>query len=142
MTTGSLGTPLGRKLGIKQGDRVGTFGAPSSLADLLGPLPSGASLVRSPRAPCEVLLVFAGTGAELDARFVRATALLPADGALWVAWPKQASGVPTDLDFNEVQAHGLEAGLVDTKVAAIDDVWSGLRFVVRTADRERWAPAG
>jgi hypothetical protein len=140
MTTGSLGTPLSRKLGIRQGDRVGTFGAPSSLAALLDPLPGGASLVRSPRAPCAVLIVFATTGPDLDIRFLRAVALLPADGGLWVAWPKQASGVESNLDFAEVQALGLEAGLVDNKVAAIDDTWSGLRFVVRTADRGGWLP--
>jgi len=138
MTTGSLGTPLSRKLGIKQRDRVGMFGAPEYLPDLLGELPSEASLVRSPRILCEVLMVFATSTAELDARFWKAVALLPADGALWVAWPKQASGVETDLDFAEVQAHGLEAGLVDNKVAAIDDTWSGLRFVVRTEDRAGW----
>lgn len=138
MTTGSLGTPLDRKLGIKQGDRVGTFGAAPSLSDLLEPLPDGASLVRSPRAPCHVLIIFADTAADLDIRFERAIAVLPADGALWVAWPKQTSGVDTELAFDEVQAHGLEAGLVDTKVAAIDDTWSGLRFVVRSDDRESW----
>jgi hypothetical protein len=139
MTTGSLGTPLTRKLGIKQGDRVGTFGAPDSLAELLGPLPSGAALVRSPRAACEVLITFVTTATDLDVRFLRAVAVLPADGALWVAWPKQASGVETDLDFAKVQTQGLEAGLVDNKVAAIDDTWSGLRFVVRTEDRPGWS---
>lgn len=140
MTTGSLGTPLTRKLGIRQGDRVGTFGAPDSLGELLGPLPSGAALVRSPRTACEVLITFATNATDLDGRLLRAVAVLPADGALWVAWPKQASGVETDLDFAQVQALGLEAGLVDNKVAAIDDTWSGLRFVVRTEDRPGWSP--
>ncbi len=138
MTTGFLGTPFSRKLGIAPGDRVGTFGAPEAFAGLLGSLPDGASLVRSPRAPCRVLVVFAGSRRELESRFGSAVALLPADGGLWVAWPKQASGIVTDLDFDVVQSHGLESGLVDNKVAAIDDTWSALRFVVRSADRKRW----
>jgi hypothetical protein len=138
MTTGSLGTPLTRKLGIGPGDRVGTFGAPRDLSDVLGPLPDGASLVRWPRAACRVHLVFATDADQLERRFARAVALLPADGALWVAWPKRASGIESDVDFDLVQSHGLESGLVDNKVAAIDDTWSGLRFVVRTADRADW----
>ena len=138
MTTGSLGTPFGRKLGISQGNRVGTFGAPGSFAELLGDLPDGASIVRSPRAPCQVLVVFALSSGELDERFGRAVRQMPADGALWVAWPKQTSGVDTDLTFDGVQTHGLDAGLVDNKVAAIDDTWSALRFVVRLEDRPSW----
>jgi len=140
MTTGSLGTPLTRKLGIKQGDRVGTFGAPESLTDLLGELPDGATLITSPRAECDVLMAFATSAEELDTTLLRAVALLPADGGLWVAWPKQSSGFATELDFAEVQTQGLEAGLVDNKVAAIDDTWSGLRFVVRIEDRPGWSP--
>ena len=140
MTIGSLGTPLTRKLGIKQGDRVGTFGAPESLPDLLGELPDGATLITSPRTQCDVLMAFATSAEELDTRLRHAVALLPADGGLWVAWPKQSSGVATELDFAEVQTRGLEAGLVDNKVAAIDDTWSGLRFVVRIEDRPGWSP--
>lgn len=138
MTTGSIGTPFTRKLGIAPGDRVGTFGAPEVFAELLEPLPEGASLVRSPRATCRVLVVFAASAAELESRFASAVRLMPADGAIWAAWPKQTSGVETDLGFDLVQTHGLEAGLVDTKVAAIDDTWSGLKFVVRVDDREAW----
>lgn len=139
MTEVSYGTPLSRKLGITAEDRVGTFGAPATFADLLEPLPAGASLVRSPRAPCPVLVVFATTSAELESRFASAIRLLPPDGGLWVAWPKATSGVETELDFAEVQTHGLERGVVDNKVAAIDDTWSGLRFVVRLEDRDGWS---
>ena len=135
MVEGSYGTPLSRKLGITADDRVGTLGAPPEFAEQLEPLPDGAALIASPRAECSVLVVFATTGAELESRFASAKSLLPPDGGIWVVWPKQASGVDTELDFDEVQRHGLDAGLVDNKVAAIDDVWSGLRFVVRTEDR-------
>lgn len=138
MIEGSYGTPLSRKLGITDGDRVGTLGAPDHFADLVGPLPDGATLVASPRAPCPVQIVFATTAQDFESRFASAVKLLPADGGLWVAWPKATSGVETDLDFDLVQAHGLERGLVDNKVAAIDDVWTGLRFVVRLEDRRAW----
>lgn len=136
--TASYGTPLSRKLGITDGDRVGTLGAPDHFAGLLGPLPDGATLVGSPRAPCAVQIVFATTTDDFETRFASAVNLLPADGGLWVAWPKATSGVETDIDFDLVQYHGLDAGLVDNKVAAIDDVWTGLRFVVPLEDRESW----
>ena len=140
MIAGYSGTPLSRKLGITAGDRVGTFGSPPSFTELLDPLPTGAALVRSLRAPCPVLVVFATTAAELESRFTRAIGLLPSDGGLWVAWPKQTTGIDTELDFGVVQTLGLDAGLVDNKVAAIDGTWSGLRFVVRTKDRKGWSP--
>jgi hypothetical protein len=139
MIAGYSGTPLSRKLGITTDDRVGTFGAPPVFAELLDPLPTGAALVRSPRTRCPVMVVFATTAAELESRFTRAIGLLPSDGGLWVAWPKQTSGIDTELDFAVVQTLGLDAGLVDNKVAAIDATWSGLRFVVRTKDREGWS---
>ena len=142
MTAGYSGTPLARKLGIKPGHRVGTFGAPRGFVDLLD-LPEGARLVTSPRAPCEVLIVFAADESRLEARFGAAIGLLPADGGLWVAWPKKSSVLMTSLTFDIVQRHGLDSGLVDNKVCAIDDDWSGLRFVVRVDDRPGWPiPAG
>lgn len=135
MLEGSYGTPLSRKLGITDGDRVGTLGAPDRFADLVEPLPDGATLIASPRAACPVQIVFATTTADLETRFASALGNLPSDGGLWVAWPKSTSGVETELNFDVVQHHGLDAGLVDNKVAAIDDVWTGLRFVVRLEDR-------
>lgn len=142
MTAGYSGTPLSRKLGIKAGDRVGTFGAPSGFERLLD-LPEDARLVTSPRSPCDVIVVFATDGGRMEARFGAALGLLPADGGLWVAWPKKSSVLMTSLTFDAVQRHGLDAGLVDNKVCAIDDDWSGLRFVVRVEDRPSWPiPAG
>ena len=135
MIEDSYGTPLSRKLGILADDRVGTYGAPDGFTDLVEPLPDGASLIASPRAECSVLVIFATTVRELESRFASARRLLPSDGGLWVVWPKQASGVATELTFDTVQGHGLASGLVDNKVAAIDEVWTGLRFVVRLEDR-------
>lgn len=138
MTAGYSGTPLTRKLGIKEGTRVGTFGAPEHFPSLLEPLPAGVELVGEPDAPCDVLVIFAIDGDELSSRFAAALQVLPAAGGLWVAWPKRSSGVTTTLSFDVVQPHGLASGLVDNKVCAVDATWSGLRFVVRTQDRATW----
>jgi hypothetical protein len=137
VTAGYSETPLARKLGIRRGHRVGTFGAPPGFDPLLD-LPQDARVVKSPRAPCDVFVVFATDRSSLEARFEAASRLLPAEGGLWVAWPKKSSVLMTSLTFDVVQRHGLAAGLVDNKVCAIDDDWSGLRFVVRVADRPEW----
>jgi hypothetical protein len=89
--------------------------------------------------PADVLVVFAASRERLVPGFRAALGLLAADGGLWVAWPKRASGVPTDLDFASVQTLGLDAGLVDNKSCAVDETWTALRFVVRLADRPGWA---
>jgi len=135
---GYSGTPLAQKLGIKPGQRVGLFAPPIGFADWLAPLPAEVELVVSPHRQCPVLVVFATTQAQLRQRFQRAIRLLPADGGLWVGWPKQSSRIPTELSFTNVQRHGLAAGLVDNKTCAIDDDWSGARFVVRLVDRPGW----
>jgi len=139
VTSGYSGTPLSKKLGVEAGSIVGTFGAdPGFLRRLLEPLPEDVVVSERPDAVCDVIVAFAVTALELEERFAAALELLPAAGGLWVAWPKRSSGVATKLDFDVVQAHGLERGLVDNKVCAIDDIWSGLRFVVRVADRAAW----
>ena len=138
MTSGYSGTPLSKKLGIKEGARVGTFGGPDGLGSLLEPLPAGVEIRAEPTDVADVLIVFATSSVELEDRFGAALHLLPAAGGLWVGWPKKSSGIETDLGFDAVQTHGLAAGLVDNKVCAIDETWSGLRFVVRTADRADW----
>jgi hypothetical protein len=135
-------TPLATKLGIREGDRVGLHGAPDGFLALLGTLPAGTATVRSPRRPCAVQVVFAARMSDLEPRFARAVGLLPADGGLWVAYPKRDSGVATDLDFATVQETGLGAGLVDNKVAGVDGTWTALRFVVRRVDRAAWHPGG
>jgi hypothetical protein len=134
-SSGYSGTPLPKKLGIQEGSRVAVVSAPDGFARVLGPLPSGVQLRTGARGRCDVVLYFVTRRAELARRFPSFVRALERDGGLWVAWPKKTSGVATDLAFDAVQEVGLEAGLVDNKVCAIDGTWSGLRFVRRLADR-------
>jgi len=132
---GYSGTPLPRKLGIKPGHRVALIGAPAGFSGTLGELPDGVAFVPPGETSLDVALLFAGDMATLVSSFdVVAASLAPA-GGLWVCWPKKASGVPTDLTENIIRNLGLERGLVDNKVCAIDETWSGLRFVRRLKDR-------
>ncbi|MSQ42017.1 MAG: DUF3052 family protein [Dehalococcoidia bacterium] len=135
MTAGYSGTPLPRKLGIKPGHRLALVGAPAGFEVTLGALPDGVTLLARPWASLDVVVCFTTRRADLARRFAPMARALDPAGGLWVAWPKRASRVPTDLDENAVRAVGLEAGLVDNKVCAIDETWSGLRFVYRLADR-------
>ena len=128
-------TPLPRKLGIREGSRVLIVGAPSGFS--LGPVPSGTSFARSARGPLDVVLLFTRTRADLRRRFPSAVRALDEAGRLWVAWPKKAAEVDTDLSFEVVQRTGLDAGLVDNKSASIDEVYQGVQFVVRLKDRTK-----
>lgn len=119
---------------------LGIDGAPDDFMTTLGELPAG--VVVAAEGLADVVVVFSKTATELRRRFDAAKERIPADGAIWVAWPKKASRVPTDLSFEVVQPHGLASGLVDNKVCAIDDTWSGLRFVVRREDRAAWPVRG
>ena len=131
---GYSGTPLARKLGIGAGTRLVLINAPPDLADALAGAPD-----QSPdRGTSSVVVIFATEAADLERRFLEAMAVLPPDGALWCAWPKKASKVPTDITENRLRDLFLPTGMVDNKVAAIDDVWSGLRFVVRKDLRSGW----
>ncbi|MDQ6651005.1 MAG: DUF3052 domain-containing protein [Actinomycetota bacterium] len=133
---GYSGTPLPRKLGVRAGSRVLVVGAPAGWT--LDPVPDEVELLRRDRAgtpPYDVVLAFCADRAALRRRFQPLFRRLTTAGALWVCWPKRSSGVRTDLDENVVRDHGLAAGLVDVKVAAIDATWSGLKFVVRLRDR-------
>jgi hypothetical protein len=132
---GYSGTPLPKKLGIKPGARVALVRAPDGFEKFLAPLPPDVVLRRQARAPLDVVVLFVTRRAELARRFPPLARALRPDGGLWVAWPKRASCVVTDLHFEPVQTIGLDSGLVDNKVCAIDEVWSALRFVRRVADR-------
>ncbi len=127
-------TPLPGKLGIRDGSRVALVGAPDGFLGALGPLRPAALLSSRPRGPLDVVF-FARERSELARRFPALARELAPAGGLWIAYPKKASGVPTDLGFGEVQEIGLAAGLVDNKSCAIDEVWSGVRFVIRLKDR-------
>jgi len=131
---GYSGTPLPRKLGIAAGHSVLLAGAPDGFD--LGPLPAGVTVHRRrTRDRYDVVLGFCADTATLLAGFERWKALLGPADALWVAWPKRASGVSTDLTENTVREHALAGGLVDVKVCAVDRVWSGLKLVYRLSDR-------
>jgi len=130
------GTPLWRKLGIAEGGRVLLVDPPEDLRlDALAPLPDGVTFLRRRAADLDVVVVFVKTRADLRRRFPGLRASIGAKGRLWVAWPKKAAKVSTDLTFEIVQRTGLDAGLVDNKTAAISDVFQGLQFVYRVRDR-------
>lgn len=134
---GYSGTPLVRKLGIKAGHRVALVNAPPGFAVTLGELPTDVALrsdLRGP-APFDVIVFFSRSHAELADRFRPLAERLTPAGGLWIAWAKKASGVATDLSESVIRTIGLEEGLVDNKVCAVDDTWSALRFVIRLKDR-------
>jgi hypothetical protein len=136
---GYSGTPLPAKLGLRPGQRVLTLDAPPNLAALLAGAPADLAWLREP-APFDLALVFAGRVLALKQALTRLTPLMPDGGMIWVAWPKRASGVPTDLTEDVVRAAALAASLVDVKVCAIDATWSGLKLVRRVRDRAAAAP--
>lgn len=133
---GYSGTPLPQKLGIKTGHRVALIDAPKDFRSTLGELPVHVVLTEKlGGSPSNVIVWFVTKQSILARRFTSIAKHLDPSGGLWVAWPKKASGVPTDVNENTVRAVALAAGLVDNKVCAIDDTWSGLRCVVRLKDR-------
>ena len=136
-TSGYSGTPLPRKLGIKPGARVGLIGAPDGFDGVLGGLPDGVAVRRSARGPLDVIVAFFTDPAALGRRLPALRSALHPAGGLWIAWPKRTSAVVSDLNERLVRELGLAAGLVDNKVCAIDETWSGLRFVYRLADRPK-----
>ena len=140
---GYSGTPLAQKLGLKAGGRLGLVKPPTDFAVTLGELPAGVSprTVAAGKSQFDVIVCFAPTMAEVARRLPALKPRLDPAGGLWMAWPKRSSGVATDVSENGVRAVGLATGLVDNKVCAIDDVWSGLRFVFRLVDRPRVARA-
>ena len=131
-TAGYSGTPLARKLGIKPGARVALIGAPEGFETTLAGLPEGVRIRRRLGGDeLDVIVAFFSRRSALERRLPRLTSALDAAGGLWIAWPKRASGVATDVTEDVVRELGLAARLVDNKVCAIDDVWSGLRLVIR-----------
>lgn len=131
---GYSGTPLPAKLGIKLGHRLSFVHAPDDFRDTLGPLPDRVEFVADDAA-ADLVVFFTRRADELRQAFRGMGARVHPSGTVWIAWPKKASRVPTDLTEEVVRAIGLEAGMVDVKVCAIDAVWSGLKFVYRLADR-------
>lgn len=133
---GYSGTPLVRKLGVKLDARIALIGAPDGFDATLGELPPGVDVRRRLGGPpFDVIVAFFARRSELERRLTALAGALDPAGGLWIAWPKRASGVATDLDDVVVRDLGLAAGLVDNKVCAVDQVWSGLRLVYRLRDR-------
>jgi len=137
---GYSGTPLPKKLGMKPGHGALLLKAPRGFADELAPLPEGARAVAraSGAKRYDVVLAFCASRRDLDALLPRAVERLAADGGLWLCWIKRSAGIPTDIGEADIRAAGLGTGLVDVKICAVNDTWSGLRFVVRTKDRAAW----
>lgn len=132
---GYSGTPLIKKLGIKPGFRVALVGSPKNFKKELGALPTTATYAPSTSDSLDLILVFVTSEQELVREFPPLAANLCKNGMIWVAWPKKSSGVVTELSFTNVQRTGLDAGLVDVKICAVNDIWSGLKFVYRLKDR-------
>jgi hypothetical protein len=134
---GYSGTPLPRKLGIGDGDEVALIGAPERFEDTLGDLPDVASLHTdlADDARYDVILAFVTQRSELEAELPRLRARMAPACGLWIAWPKRASRMPTDMTEQVVRDVALPTGLVDNKVCAIDATWSGLRLVIRRENR-------
>jgi hypothetical protein len=133
---GYSGTPLPRKLGIKPGHRVLVLGAPGGFEEeTLGALPDGARVGRRATGTADVIVSFHDRRADLARRMPKLRERMDPAAGLWIAWPKRSSGVPTDLTEDVVRELALANRLVDNKVAAIDDTWSGLRLVIRLVDR-------
>jgi|SRR5947207_8114173 hypothetical protein len=132
---GYSATPLPKKLGINEGDTVATLSEPPGFPQTLGQLPSGTHVVHDLRGHRDVVVAFFTARAAFEQRLAALTKAIFPDGGLWIAWPKKASKVPTDITEDVVRAVALPTGLVDNKVCAIDDVWSGLRLVVRVENR-------
>jgi hypothetical protein len=132
---GYSGTPLVQKIGIKPGHRVVLRNHPPTFIKDLGTLPEGAESLERLSGKANVVVYFTDKRAALEKDFGGLSAALVPDGMLWISWPKKASGRVTDLTEDVVRKIGLEQGLVDVKVCAIDETWSGLKFVIRVKDR-------
>ena len=134
---GYSGTPLVKKLGFKEGFRVGLVNPPKGFQKELVPLPDDVKItVGTLTKPLDLIVLFADSQQTLKTEFSKFARKLATNGMLWIAWPKKASGVASDLSDNSVRHIGLEAGLVDVKVCAVNEVWSGLKFVYRLEDRK------
>ena len=137
MPAGYSGKPLAEKLGIKPGMEVAALGAPANYRSLIEPLPPGVTVARTPKKGAAFIHVFVKSREELGEHLVMYRKAMAQDGVLWVSWPKKAAKVATNVTEDVVRDLALPLGLVDVKVCAVDDIWSGLKLVIRTGERKR-----
>jgi hypothetical protein len=130
-------TPLLQKLGIKPGFKVYLINAPAAYVKSLGPFPLGVQVLAAPKPPLDFIHGFFDSRDEYEKRLPALKKALAPAGMIWVSWPKAASKVPTDLTETDVRNFGLKAGLIDIKVCAVDEIWSGLKFVIPVKARKR-----
>jgi hypothetical protein len=135
MTAGYSGTPLAKKLGIKAGASVAFLQAPPEFDATVAPLPDGVNVARTAGPGLDVVVFFTQARADLETSVDELKAAIAPAGGLWIAWPKRSSGVETDMTEDVVREVALPLGLVDNKVCAIDETWSGLRLVIRVTER-------
>ncbi len=134
---GYSGTPLTKKLGLREGSRVWVVGAPAHYAKLLAPLPARLKFVSKVSTDTDIVHVFTTKRAELAKRLTSLVQRVRSDASIWVSWPKKVAKVSTDVTEDVVREIALPLGLVDVKVCAVDETWSGLKLVIRTAHRKR-----
>jgi hypothetical protein len=135
MTAGYSGTPLAKKLGIKPGFRIFLENAPDTYQQLLEPLPEDVEFLDSIAADLDMIHLFTDKAKELAAKLKRYWKKIKPNGSIWISWPKKASKVPTDITEDTVRELALPLGLVDVKVCAVDEIWSGLKLVIRVENR-------
>lgn len=140
MTSGYSGTPLAKKLGIKAAARVFVHAAPANYPDLLAPLPPGVQFVRRVAQDTDLMHLFGARREPLKRALHTARQGMRDDAVIWVSWPKKASQVPTDMSEDVVRELAFPLGLVDVKVCAVDEIWSGLKLVVRLSERAKPVP--
>jgi hypothetical protein len=134
--TGYSGTPLARKLGFKAGTKVVVVGdVPADYKSWLAPLPEKVSLTSKGKPPLEAVHVFVTKRAELSKHLEHLRKALAPDGYVWISWPKKASKVPTNITEDVIREVAFPLGLVDVKVCAVDETWSGLKLVIRKVNR-------
>jgi hypothetical protein len=133
--SGYSGTTLIKKLGVKSGQVMYVKNAPAEYFDWISPLPESVEVQETPDGKLDFIHLFVKEKKTFQSDFVKSKKALTRDGMLWVSWPKKASKVETDLDENIIREFGLAQGLVDVKVCAVSEIWSGLKFVFRLKDR-------
>lgn len=132
---GYSNTPLQKKLGIKPGFKILISGEPEEYWDWISPLPNDIRVVKSAKSGLDFIHIFTSVNQAFEKEFLHVKPYLKNNGMIWISWPKKSSNVPTDLNENGIRAFGLALGMVDVKVCAVSDIWSGLKFVYRVKDR-------